>query len=184
GGFAAAYYRRLDRPLRRRRRIRHGARFWTGIQHRPGQRAAACNAHRSQPGERARLFLRHARLGAGIRCRGVQSSTARLQSGGVGSTINIKTARPFDYAGFKFAGSTDVNYEENSNKAAPDASFLISDRFADGRFGILLSGSYQLRKDRLNQAQTDGWIVNGGTPSTAINGGAGVQLTAANPQGN
>ena len=69
-------------------------------------------------------------------------------------------------AGFKFAGSTDVNYEENSKKAAPDASFLVSDRFADGRLGVLVSGSYQLRKDRLNQAQTDGWIVNGGTPTS------------------
>jgi iron complex outermembrane recepter protein len=114
-----------------------------------------------------------------------KSSTAHLQSGGVGSTINVKTARPFDYSGFKFAGSTDVNYEENSGHAAPDASFLISDRFTDdGRFGVLLSGSYQRRKDRLNQAQTDGWIVNGGTPSSAINGGAGVALTPSNPQGN
>src|ERR1700738_2337265 len=103
-----------------------------------------------------------------------KSSTARLQSGGVGSTIDIKTARPFDYAGFKFSGSADANYEENSKKASPDASFLISDRFADGRLGILASGSYQRRKDRLNQAETDGWIVNGGTPVSAINGGAGV----------
>jgi iron complex outermembrane recepter protein len=113
-----------------------------------------------------------------------KSAVARLQSGGVGSTINVKTARPFDYSGFKFAGSTDVNYEENSSKAAPDASFLVSDRFADGRLGILLSGSYQLRKDRLNQAQTDGWIVNGGTPPAVINGGAGVPITPSNPQGN
>jgi len=113
-----------------------------------------------------------------------KSAVARLQSGGVGSTINIKTARPFDYSGFKFAGSTDANYEENSSKAAPDASFLLSDRFADGRLGVLLSGSYQLRKDRLNQAQTDGWIVNGGTPPAVINAGAGVQVTPSNPQGN
>jgi iron complex outermembrane recepter protein len=113
-----------------------------------------------------------------------KSSTARLQSGGVGSTINVKTARPFDYTGFKFSGSTDVNYEENTKKEAPDASFLISDRFDDGRFGVLLSGSYQLRKDRLNQASTDGWIVNGGTPTSVINGGAGVQITPTNPQGN
>ena len=113
-----------------------------------------------------------------------KSSTATLQSGGVGSTINIKTARPFDYAGFKFAGSTDANYEENSNKAAPDASFLLSDRFDDGRFGVLVSGSYQLRKDRINQAVTDGWIVNGGTPTSQINGGAGVAITPSNPQGN
>jgi iron complex outermembrane receptor protein len=113
-----------------------------------------------------------------------KSSTARLQSGGVGSTVNIKTARPFDYPGFKFSGSVDENYEKNSSKSAPEASFLVSDTFADGQFGALLSGSYQRRKDRLNQAQTDGWIVNGGTPASAINGGAGVAKTASNPQGN
>src|SRR5882724_143766 len=113
-----------------------------------------------------------------------KSSTARLQSGGVGSTINVKTARPFDYTGFKFSGSVDANYEENSKKAAPDASFLVSDRFLDGSLGILASGSYQRRKDRINQIATDGWIINGGTPNSQINGGAGVAITPSNPQGN
>ncbi|WP_217705057.1 TonB-dependent receptor [Peristeroidobacter soli] len=113
-----------------------------------------------------------------------KSSVAQLQSGGVGSAINIRTARPFDYQGFKLSASGDINYEDNSDESSPDASFLISNRFADDRFGILLSGSYQRRKDRLNQAQTDGWIVNGGTPASQINGGAGVGITGSNPQGN
>ena len=113
-----------------------------------------------------------------------KSSTARLQSGGVGSTINVKTARPFDYAGFKFASSADVNYDENAKKSEPDFSFLASDRFLDGNLGILASGSYQRRKDRINQLATDGWIVNGGTPASQINGGAGVAITPSNPQGN
>lgn len=113
-----------------------------------------------------------------------KSSVAHLQSGGVGSAINIRTARPFDYRGFKLSASGDINYEDNSDESSPDASFLISNTFADGRFGILASGSYQRRKDRLNQAQTDGWIVNGGTPEAEINGGAGVAATASNPQGN
>ncbi|MDB6082907.1 MAG: TonB-dependent receptor, partial [Gammaproteobacteria bacterium] len=91
-----------------------------------------------------------------------KSSTARLQSGGVGSTVNIKTARPFDYGGFKFSGSADMNHDQNSGKSAPDASFLISDVFADGRLGALLSGSYQKRHDELRAATTDGWIINGG----------------------
>lgn len=112
-----------------------------------------------------------------------KSSTAHLQSGGVGSTINIKTARPFDYSGFKFAGSADANYEENSKKASPDGSFLLSDRFADGNLGLLASGSYQHRKDRLNTVATDGWIVNPAVPAAAINGGAGV-ITPSNPNGN
>lgn len=113
-----------------------------------------------------------------------KSSTAHLQSGGVGAAIDIKTARPFDYSGFKFSGSADANYDGNAKKAEPDLAFLASDRFADGRLGVLVSGSYQRRKDRLNQAQTDGWIVNGGTPVTEINGGAGVPTGAGNPQGN
>jgi TonB-dependent receptor len=113
-----------------------------------------------------------------------KSSVAHLQSGGVGSAINIKTARPFDYRGFKFSASGDMNYEDNSDEASPDAAFLITDTFFDGRLGVLASGSYQRRKDRLNQAQTDGWIINGGTPPEQINGGAGVEITASNPQGN
>src|ERR1700732_3153757 len=113
-----------------------------------------------------------------------KSSTARLQSGGVGSTVNIKTARPFDYSGFKSSGTADVNNDENTGKSAPDASFLVSDLFADGTLGALVSGSYQKRKDELKAATTDGWIVNGGTPTSAINGGAGVAKTASNPQGN
>ena len=113
-----------------------------------------------------------------------KSSVARLQSGGVGSAINIDTARPFDYEGFKLSASADANYEENSEKTSPDAAFLVSNRFADDRLGVLVSGSYQRRKDRLDQAQTDGWIVNGGTPPEQINGGAGVGITASNPQGN
>src|ERR1700692_3958216 len=113
-----------------------------------------------------------------------KSSTARLQSGGVGSTVNIKTARPVDYSGFKFAGSANMNHDENTGKSAPDASFLISDLFADGQLGALVSGSYQKRHDELKAATTDGWIVNGGTPTSVINGGAGVEKTASNPQGN
>ena len=113
-----------------------------------------------------------------------KSSTARLQSGGVGSTVNIKTARPFDYAGFKFSGSADMNHDENTGKSAPDASFLASDLFLDGKLGALVSGSYQKRYDELKAATTDGWIVNGGTPTSEINGGAGVAKTPSNPQGN
>src|SRR3984893_9793317 len=113
-----------------------------------------------------------------------KSSTARLQSGGVGSTVNIKTARPFDYSGFKFSGSADMNHDQNSGKSSPDASFLVSDLFADGKLGALVSGSYQKRHDELKAATTDGWIVTGGTPTSAINGGAGVAKTTSNPQGN
>jgi len=112
-----------------------------------------------------------------------KSSTARLQSGGVGSTVDIRTARPFDYHGLKVSQTVDVNYDGNAKKAAPDASFLVSDTFDDNRFGVLLTGSYQHRYDKLNTAGVDGWLVNPAVPASQINGGKGT-VSASNPQGN
>jgi iron complex outermembrane recepter protein len=112
-----------------------------------------------------------------------KSSTAIYQSGGVGATVNILTARPFDFKGLKFSGSIDENYDTNAERGAPDASFLFSDILDGGKLGVLLSGSYQERYTRLNEAQTDGWLVNPQVDPSQINGGAGT-VTKSNPQGN
>lgn len=112
-----------------------------------------------------------------------KSATAIYQSGGVGSTVNIKIARPFDYKERKIAASLDVNYDQNSRKAAPDATFLFADTFADGKLGVLLSGTYQRRFTLLKQAQTDGWLVNPAVPAAEINGGRGT-VSDSNPAGN
>ncbi|WP_245929203.1 TonB-dependent receptor [Agarilytica rhodophyticola] len=101
-----------------------------------------------------------------------KTSTATMQSGGVGSTVNIKTARPFDIEGFKVVGSAKVVDDENSGEATPQVSGLIS--YSDDSFGVLLSLSHQERETRLNQAQVDGWLENVGIPTAELNGGAGV----------
>lgn len=112
-----------------------------------------------------------------------KSATAIYQSGGVGSTVNIKIARPFDYKERKIAASFDVNYDQNSRKAAPDATFLFADTFADGKLGLLVSGTYQRRYTLLKQAQTDGWLVNPAVPAAEVNGGNGT-VSSSNPAGN
>ncbi|MGL6159936.1 MAG: TonB-dependent receptor [Microbulbifer sp.] len=89
-----------------------------------------------------------------------KTSTASLQSGGVGSTVNVTTARPFDFNGFKVAGSVKSLYDENSEESSPQISGLVSNTFADGKFGVLLAVSHQERSTRLNQGQTDGWLAN------------------------
>ncbi|WP_308364300.1 MULTISPECIES: TonB-dependent receptor [unclassified Microbulbifer] len=89
-----------------------------------------------------------------------KTSTARMQSGGVGSTVNVTTARPFDFNGFKVAGSVKSLYDENSEESSPQISGLVSNTFADGKFGVLLAVSHQERSTRLNQGQTDGWLAN------------------------
>ena len=77
-----------------------------------------------------------------------KTSTATMQSGGVGSTININTARPFALNGFKMAGSVKGVYDENSEETTPQFSGLISNTFNDDTFGVLLAVSHQERETR------------------------------------
>lgn len=103
-----------------------------------------------------------------------KTSSATMQSGGVGSTVNVKTARPFDMHGFKVAGSIKGAYEENSGETTPQFSGLVSNTFNDDTVGVLFSASYQKRNTRLNQAQLDGWLQDVDIPVDQLNGGAGI----------
>lgn len=86
-----------------------------------------------------------------------KSGVANLQSGGIGSTINVSTARPFDYDGFQAVGSVKGMYESLSEEVSPQASFLVSNTFADDKLGLLLAVSHQEREVQINRIQTAGW---------------------------
>ncbi len=111
-----------------------------------------------------------------------KTSMAGLQSGGVGSTVNITTARPFDIDGFKVVLSGAGAYEQNDDSVQPRVSGLISNTFNDGKLGVLLAASYQRRDTRLDQAQTDGWLENVGIPQSELNGGAGFDGNIFSPR--
>lgn len=87
-----------------------------------------------------------------------KSSNARIQDGGIGATINIKTARPFDHSGQKIIVSGQANYEKLSNKFSGDGFALYSNTFDDDRFGVLVSASYQRRKALVNTIATNGYF--------------------------
>lgn len=101
-----------------------------------------------------------------------KTGNAFHQSGGIGATVNINTARPFSIDGFKVAGSIKGIYDENSEETSPQVSALISNTFNDDRLGVLLSVSHQERDTRLNQAQMDGWLENVGVPDPQTQSGA------------
>jgi iron complex outermembrane receptor protein len=111
-----------------------------------------------------------------------KSGNASMQSGGIGSTINITTARPLALGGFKVAGSVKALYDENRKKTTPEASLLVSDTFANNTFGALLAVSHKRADTRLNQAQTDGWLQNAGIPTAELNGGAGFAGNVFSPR--
>ena len=104
-----------------------------------------------------------------------KSTKADLQEGGIGGTINLTTAKPFDYEGLKIVGSIKGMYEDLSEKTSPSASFLISNTSEDGRMGALLSVSHQEREIQNNQILTAGW--RGG--QTISNKNDGVLFTNA-----
>lgn len=97
-----------------------------------------------------------------------KSSVAHTQEGGIGSVINIKTRRPMDFDGFAAAASVKGIYEDRVKDVTPQASFLISDTFADGTFGALFTGVYSERTLRIDSYEGEGFYNNGEEDSITV----------------
>jgi len=86
-----------------------------------------------------------------------KSPVAKTQEGGIGAVINIKTRRPMDLDGFTLSGSLKGIYEDRTQDVNPQASFLISDTFADDTFGALFTAVYSQRTLRTDAYQGEGF---------------------------
>lgn len=91
-----------------------------------------------------------------------KSSVAKSQEGGIGSVINIKTRRPMDFDGFTISGTVKGIYEDRTEEATPQASFLVSDTFADGTFGALFTAVYSERVLRIDSYEGEGFFNDSG----------------------
>jgi iron complex outermembrane recepter protein len=87
-----------------------------------------------------------------------KSSQARLQDGGIGATLNVKTPRPLDLGGFKAVLSAKGQYERYSKDVTPQGFALVSNTFADGKIGLLASLSYQKRNAQTRFTQNRGYL--------------------------
>lgn len=90
-----------------------------------------------------------------------KTSTAKLPTGGVGSTINLVTLKPLNLGGnqasFGIKGVHDTSSETGS-KLTPELSGLYSAVTDDGKFGVAVTGSYQNRQSGSARAGIDnGW---------------------------
>jgi TonB-dependent receptor len=97
-----------------------------------------------------------------------KSSRADTPPGGIGATINVMTARPFDNPTRQASVGIKAVYDtSNDNLPAldaagssltPEVSGIYSNVFGNGMWGIAVSGSYQKRNLGVNDAQVkDGW---------------------------
>ena len=90
-----------------------------------------------------------------------KTSNATLPTGGIGSTINIKTTKPLDLRdrvlSFGVKGVHDTSTDAGSS-FTPEISGIFGDTFANDTFGVSLSAIYQERDNGLEKAAVNGWL--------------------------
>jgi TonB-dependent receptor len=104
-----------------------------------------------------------------------KTSSAEIEEGGLGATLDLRTARPFDYDGFTVATMAQLGYNDRSEESDPRAAIQISNTFADDRFGALLALSWSERNTLDEGSSTVRWsnVENFGSVN-------GVPLVPAN----
>ncbi|MCL1066426.1 TonB-dependent receptor [Shewanella olleyana] len=89
-----------------------------------------------------------------------KTSQAKNSTGGIGATINVLTHRPLSSPGLKASFGVKAVDDQSTDEGSvtPELSGLYSNTFADGKFGISISASYQERESGNQQAQVGtGW---------------------------
>ena len=92
-----------------------------------------------------------------------KSGRADLPTGGIGSTLNIKTARPLDEPGMRFSAGVKGVFDNSvtnlgDEEVTPEISGIFSNTFANDTFGVALAGSFQERESGVAQFGTSsGW---------------------------
>jgi TonB-dependent receptor len=111
-----------------------------------------------------------------------KTADAATEEGSLGATVDLQTARPFDYGRFTFVVSGQGGYNDLSGKFNPRGSALISTTSEDGRFGVLASIAYTRRDTKDIGTSTVRWATgNAFTPGFhSVAPGAGVSLADAN----
>jgi iron complex outermembrane recepter protein len=110
-----------------------------------------------------------------------KTSSAEVEEGSLGATIDLRTARPFDYRGFTLVGALKGAYNDLAEQVDPRASFLVSNTFADEKFGMLFSAAYSERNAFEEGSSTVRW--DSGSSAGGFNAAStpsGITLAQAN----
>jgi TonB-dependent receptor len=110
-----------------------------------------------------------------------KTADAQTEEGSLGATVDLRTARPFDYKGFTFVTSAQAGYNDLSEKVNPRGAAMIANTWADGAFGALASVAYSRRQTKDIGTSTVRWATgNAFSPGfRSALPGAGVTLAQA-----
>lgn len=104
-----------------------------------------------------------------------KTASAEVEEGSLGATVDLHTARPFDYDGFTLATSVQWGYDDLAETYNPRVAILTSNTWMDGRLGALFSIAYGDRESLEEGASTVRW-QNGGSVAQCVTG-AGPNFT-------
>lgn len=109
-----------------------------------------------------------------------KTADALTEEGSLGATVDLRTARPFDYDEFTLVSSVQAGYNQLADTTNPRGAFMISNVWGDGRFGALLSMAYSERELLDEGSSTVRWATGGAfSPGfNAVPNGAGLPTTA------
>ena len=96
-----------------------------------------------------------------------KTAEATVDEGSLGATVDLRTARPFDYHGFTFTASAQADYNDLGQDVTPRGAILIADQFANGTLGALVSVAYTRRKILEEGPSTVRWapaLIQAATP--------------------
>ena len=76
-----------------------------------------------------------------------KSSSAEVEEGSLGATVDLQTMRPFDAPkrGFNATVMAKARYNDIAKKTDPRAAFMLSNTFNDNTMGFLISGAFSKR---------------------------------------
>ena len=87
----------------------------------------------------------------------IKSPTADLSAGSIGAYVNVRTAKPFDNAGFNAVGSVKSNFHSLSEEASPEFAGIVSNTFADDTIGVLVGVSHKQSDGRIDSYRSSHW---------------------------
>lgn len=113
-----------------------------------------------------------------------KTASADVEEGSLGATVDLQTARPFDYKdGLVVAGSAQGGWNDKVKEISPRFAGLVSWHNSDSSFGVLLSAAYSQRKVKEDGHSTVRWGpsgTNGGfNAASTLQGWTVAQINAA-----
>ena len=100
-----------------------------------------------------------------------KTSRASIEEGGMAGTVDLYSAKPFDYDGFKALVSVQDGYNSLSSEHDPRVALMLSNTFADNTLGALFSVAASERTVRQEGFGTVRWttpqLANQAFPASA-----------------